>query len=135
MRACRFCRIVPALMMMALAFGMLSCELAAPFTITPPSWLIGRWSGYVMVDNEVWWFTENNIAWTTQGMSIDFVEYEKHDNVVMEQLTSTDDEYQIEVVEQGEVFVFRFVKSSPDILRYYISFTGVNAGPFILTKE
>ena len=130
-------RLIVMVMLAVVTLGTLGCELAAPFSITPPQWLLGTWSGYVPAAGDTWtWsFTPSDIIWTTSYGSLDFFAYEKNSEINMEELVSTSTEYQIEVVESGELFVFRFVKTTDSSLRFYDSHNGVTFGPCTFAKS
>jgi hypothetical protein len=117
--------------------GVANCSLEPALPITPPHWLHGSWSGSVYGTGEVWnWeFTERTVVWSTANVTLDFIQYQQNDFVTLTMLENTAEEYCFEVIEDGELFTFRFVRVSDTTLNYYDSYNGVTRGPAVFYRN
>ena len=88
-----------AIVFIAATLALTTCRLFGPFTLSPPSWIHGTWSGQVEGITETWTFTPGNVIWTTDYGWIDFIEYEKRDGVRMTEVVATSEEYAVRIAE------------------------------------
>ena len=113
------------------------CE-SDEFTFQPPSWIIGTWlPNDGLLDLSIK-FTQDNIIYTFNSMSLDYKEYANSGNVSSaEENANTDTEYTVTLHSNDTAATtkMRLVKRSDSSISYYSSSTGMSFGAIILYKQ